>query len=49
MKKYISPAMQVSETTVEKFIAVSLKVSNKTTEDQLTKEATQDWDMWNED
>lgn len=49
MKKYISPAMQVSETTVEKFIAVSLMVSDKPTTDQLTKEATLEWDMWDED
>lgn len=46
MKKYITPAVEVQSVTLCNMMAVSFKVNNGETSEQLSRDI---WDEWDED
>lgn len=48
MKPYISPTTVVQHASPQRMLAVSFKISEKETEQQLTKDYS-GWDIWDED
>lgn len=47
MKKYITPAVEVQNVTLQAMMAVSFKVNEGSTGDQLSRD--NNWDIWDDD